>query len=84
MNTYTNRFDQLLNAIDDVTFRKMDERLLNYIKEKIAATNAAFVSTSKTDIAGDLSTSREVISRILKKIEMEGCVRIDKGKIYLA
>ncbi len=83
MNTFSNRFDQLLQTIDTVTFKRMDDRILKYLEEKLNTSQIPFVASSKTEIASDLNTSREVISRMMKKLELDGKVKTEKGKIYL-
>lgn len=83
MNTYTTRFDQLLHAIDVIAFKKMDERLLVYLQEKIHSIQEDFVFSTHREIASELNTSREVVSRMLKKLEIEDQIKVIKGKIYL-
>lgn len=82
MNTYNSRFDQLLHAIDVIAFKKMDERLLVYLKEKISSIQEDFVFSTHREMASELNTSREVVSRMLKKLELEGKIKTAKGKIY--
>ncbi len=84
MQTYSSRFDQLLNTIDIFAFQKMDQRLLNYLQKKMVSTQLKFVASTNTEMAQELNTSREVVSRLLKKLELEGAITIDKGKVFLA
>lgn len=84
MHTYSNRFDELLHTIDVFAFQKMDERLLQHLKKKKTSTKMPFIASYNTQLAQELNTSREVISRVMKKLETEGQIRINKGKIYLA
>lgn len=83
LNTYQNRFDQLLGAIDVIAFKKMDERLLSYLKKRISVIEEPFVAATHQEMASELNTSREVVSRMLKKLEMEGSVTNRKGKFYV-
>jgi len=71
---YSVRYDDLLNTISKVLFEKMDKRLLGYLKEKVGLLNQNPVKISHREIANDLGTVREVISRIMKKLESEGKV----------
>ena len=67
--TYRTRFEEVLEVIDSIAFRAMDERLEFYLKRHAAACNCKELTLSHQDIAIELNTSREVISRLLKKME---------------
>ena len=67
LSTYRNRFDELLVLIDQVAFRNMDERLLSYLERHSKVHNSSIISLSHQQIADELNSSREVISRLLKK-----------------
>ena len=69
MNTYSKRFDELLTTIDNIAFLKMDERLLKYLNDKSKALNTLTLSLKHQEIAYELNTHREVISRLLKQLE---------------
>ncbi|NCI47890.1 Crp/Fnr family transcriptional regulator [Sediminibacterium soli] len=69
MRTIRNRFNELLKAIDQLAFQKLDERLARYLKEKSKATGSALINLSHEEIAAEMASSREVISRLLKKLE---------------
>ncbi len=83
MNTYRMRFEELLEAIDSIAFHKMDERVLKYLTEKSNAMNTEEIQMSHQEIAVDLNSSREVISRILKQMERKGLVKLGRNKIQL-
>ena len=83
MNTYRMRFEELLEALDSIAFLKMDERLIKYLKEKADTMNTNELLMSHHDIAVDLNSSREVISRILKQMERAGKVKLGRNKIEL-
>ena len=83
IDTYRSRFEEVLTVIDNIAFRSMDERLEFYLKRN-AKTNAVNdIRTSHQEIANDLSTSREVISRLLKKMEQRGLVKLYRSHIEL-
>ena len=65
---------ELITMINELLFEKIDTRLFNYLKTKITIGNTTSVKTSHQQIANDLGTAREVISRVLKKLENEGKV----------
>ncbi len=71
---YNLRYSELLDTISHVIFDKMDQRLFNYLVEKSALTNQNPIKISHRQIANELGTAREVISRVMKKLENEGKV----------
>ncbi|GAB3538094.1 Crp/Fnr family transcriptional regulator [Pontibacter brevis] len=81
--TYQKRFQEMLKAIDDVAFRKMDERLLRYLLVKSKQLNTLELSMTHQQIASELGTSREVISRLLKQLEKRKLVELERNKVYV-
>lgn len=81
--TYRNRFDELLAVIDNVAFRNMDERLEFYLKRHADASGKKMIATSHQQIADDLNSSREVISRLLKKMEQRNLLKLHRNMIEL-
>jgi CRP/FNR family transcriptional regulator len=83
ISTYRNRFEEILEVVDNVAFRAMDERLEFHLKRHRDTTGSADLKLSHQDIASDLNTSREVISRLLKKMEQRGLVKLHRNHIEL-
>ena len=83
MTTYQNRFNELLNTIDGIAFSKLDERLINYLTEKSETVKNNIINQSHQEIANELGTQREVISRLLKKLEKEGVLQLGRNKIEI-
>ncbi len=83
IETYRNRFEEVLFVIDQIAFRSMDERLEFYLQRNAKANNTKNIQASHQEIANDLSTSREVISRLLKKMEQRGMVKLLRNDIEL-
>ena len=83
MNTYRLRFEELLEALDSIAFLKMDERLLKYLHEKASTMDSNHIHMSHQEIASDLNSSREVISRILKQMERKKLVKLGRNNIEL-
>jgi len=79
LESYRARFEELLVTIDHIAFRNMDERLLFYLKKRQETSKSNLLAISITDIATDLNSSREVISRLLKKLSDKGYIRMDKN-----
>jgi CRP/FNR family transcriptional regulator len=83
IETYRTRFDELLTTLDNVAFRSMDERLEFYLKRAKEAQQATMLNISHQEIANELNTSREVVSRLLKKMEQKGMVNLHRNAIEL-
>lgn len=83
VTTYRNRFEELLTVLDQVAFRSMDERLEFYLKRHADNNQSKIIPLSHQEIANELNSSREVISRLLKKMEQRGLVRLNRNNIEL-
>ena len=83
IQTYRNRFDELLMVVDDVAFKNMDERLEFYLKRFRNKSGKVILEISHQDIANDLNSSREVVSRLLKKMEQLGKVKLHRNAIEI-
>lgn len=83
LTTYRNRFDELLTLIDQVAFRNMDERLRFYLNRHAEINAIKRINLSHQQIADELNSSREVISRLLKKMEQHGMVKLFRNYIEL-
>lgn len=81
LGTYRYRFEELLNTVDEIAFHNMDERLLSYLDKNVEAQGSRIIQTSHQEIAYELNTSREVISRLLKKLEQRGKVKVARNQI---
>lgn len=79
--SYNNRLKEMLSAIDNLAFMKMDERLLSYLQEKAKINKSNQIQNTHQEIAYDLHTSRVVISRLLKVLENEGKIRLNRASI---
>lgn len=66
------RFTDIMNMVNDAVFHKLDKRALNYIRQQISITGNNPIKITHKEIANHLGTSREVVSRVLKKVENEG------------
>lgn len=82
-SSYQVRFDELLTTIDSVVFHKMDERLYKYLLDTKQATGSFEINKTHEQIAHELSTSRVVISRLLKQLEREDKIEYHRNKIEI-
>ena len=82
-NTYQSRFQEMLVVLDAVAFKRMDERLMRYIVTKMKQYKANELHTTHQEIANELGTSREVISRLLKQLEKKKWIELGRNVIYI-
>ena len=82
IDTYRSRFEEVLEVIDSIAFKAMDERLEFYIKRHKDNVGTE-IKLSHQEIASELNTSREVISRLLKKMEQRGHIRLHRNNIEI-
>lgn len=83
VNTYRDRFEEMLSVLDQVAFRSMDERLEFYLKRQADIQSNLHIHLTHQEIANDLNSSREVISRLLKKMEQRGLLTLHRNDIEL-
>ena len=83
LENYRSRFEELLITIDHVAFRAMDERLEFYLKKYRDTFKTNTIEISHQNIADELNSSREVISRLLKKMEQLGKLKLQRNAIEL-
>lgn len=80
---YHKRFEELLEAVNAIAFKKLDERLLDFIEKKSELTANKHLSITHEQIATELGTSRVVISRLLKQLEDDGVLKLERNRITL-
>ncbi len=80
---YHQRFEELLEVVNAVAFKKLDERLLDFIKKKCELTKSHTLYVTHEQLAGELGTARVVVSRLLKQMGDEGLVKLGRNKISL-
>jgi CRP/FNR family transcriptional regulator len=81
--SYQIRFDEMLLTIDSLAFKKMDERLMEYLKNKSKNAHNNLIHSTHQPIAKDLNASREAVSRLLKKMEIDGLIKLGRNKIEM-
>ncbi len=80
LESYRNRFEELLSVIDQVAFHSMDEKLVHYLRRQFQ-TLGPVIQVTHQQIANDLNSSREVISRLIKKLEQENKIAAGRNEI---
>ncbi len=82
-NQFNLRYSELLETIGSLLLDRMDKRLYDYLKKKSDLINSNSITMSHNQIANELGTAREVITRVLKKLETEGKVLQNAGEIRI-
>ena len=80
-NQFNLRYSELLDTIGHLLLNKMDTRLLEHLRRKSDLLESRSIKMSHSQIANELGTAREVVTRVLKKLETEGTVIQDSGEI---
>jgi len=83
MSTIVNEFMDVIKSVDEVTFKKMDERLAYYLKERSRLSGSSLINLTHQQIADELGTNRVVVSRLLKKLETEKRLLLYRNQIKL-
>lgn len=83
VGTYRKRYEELLETIDHIAFQNMDERLEFYLRRHQKALQTNVLEITNTQIAQELNSSREVISRLMKKLSEAGKIRLLKNGIEI-
>lgn len=79
--SYHSRLTEMLDTIDTIAFMNMDQRLMRYLRDKAKINRDATIQSTHQQIAYDLHTSRVVISRLLKKLEIENKISLQRNQI---
>jgi len=80
---YHKRFEELLNIVNSIAFKKVDERLLVLLQKKKTLTGNPILNITHEQLANELGTARVVVSRLLKQLEESGAVKLGRNKIVL-
>jgi CRP/FNR family transcriptional regulator len=82
-NQFNLRYSELLDTIGHLLLDRMDKRLYDHLKKKLELTSSNSIIMSHNQIANELGTAREVITRVLKKLETDGKVIQNAGEIRI-
>ncbi len=82
IKNYRKRFEELLMSLDQIAFRSMDERLVFYLKRR-QKIDGDDLHISHQEIARDVNSAREVVSRLLKKMEQLGAVKLERNQVHI-
>lgn len=83
LGLYQQRFGELIDLFDELAFKNMDIRLISKLKEKLENRKSGMVTLTHQQLANELGTAREVVSRLLKQLEKQGYLINHRGKIEI-
>ena len=83
VDSYHMRLIEMVESIDSLAFLKLDDRLLKYLTDKVKILKNNTLHITHQEIADDIHTSRVVVSRLLKRLENEGKIRIFRNRIII-
>ncbi|CAL2106603.1 CRP/FNR family transcriptional regulator, anaerobic regulatory protein [Tenacibaculum sp. 190524A02b] len=81
LQNYHERLEEFIEAVDSLAFLNMDKRLFKYLKDKAIVNHNEVINVTHQQIANDLHTSRVVISRLLKSLEREGKIALQRNQV---
>ena len=83
LDSYHTRMTELIETIDAIAFLKLDARLDKYLKDQAKLLGSLEIHYTHQQIAEDLHSSRVVISRLLKQMELKGMIQIKRNMVVL-
>lgn len=83
LDSYNERLNEMIEAIDNIVFHSLEDRLVKYLRDKVWIAKSATLQISHQDIANDLYASRVAISRLMKKLETAGIIEQQRNKIIV-
>lgn len=82
LSSYQERMMELIMTIDKIAFKKLDERLVDFLEREAELNDNGEINKTHKEIARAMNSSRVVISRLLKQLEKEGRLKLERNKIY--
>ncbi len=82
-STYGSRFAELIDVIDLIAFSNMDKQVLHYLRERTRAAGTKALYITHQQIADELHTHREAISRLLRTMESKNILKLGRNVIEL-
>lgn len=79
--SYNARLEEMLEAIDSIAFLKLDERVLKYLRDRVMVSGDTVITNTHQQLARELNTSRVVVSRLLKQLEKQGKIKLERNRI---
>lgn len=83
LQSYHNRLQEFIGAVDTIAFLNMDQRLFKYLRDKALVNHNDSINVTHQEIANDLHTSRVVVSRLLKSLERQGKIKLQRNLVKI-
>ena len=83
LEQYARRMAEVMELVEEIAFRRVDERLAQWIQERASSSSSGFVEATHQELADHVGTSREAVSRILKDWEQRKALEISRGSLRL-
>lgn len=83
IDSLVQRIDELTQVANQLAFKKLDDRVVDYLERLSEQKQSKQLELTHREISKDLNSSREVISRVLKKLEHEGVLKLSRNTITL-
>jgi len=83
LNIFSDRFEELLGAVDSLAFQNLEQRVKDFLKDKALILRSQEIRLTHSDIASELNTSRVVISRIMKKLEYSSFLTQARNQVMI-
>jgi len=81
LESYNTRMNEMQEAIDNLAFHNMEERLTKYLRDRAMVMRNGELKITHHQIANDLHSSRVVVSRLMKKLEKEGVIKQSRNQV---
>ncbi len=81
LQAYQDKFEELLDTVDSIAFSHMDERLERHLQQLAQAKNSRILDITHQQLAQELGTRREVVSRLLKAMENDGKLKLGRNQV---
>lgn len=81
LDSYNVRLNEMVDALDNIVFNSMEERLIKYLRDKAWVTKKSTLNISHNSIANDMHSSRVGISRLMKKLENDGVIKQSRNAV---
>jgi len=84
LSSITDHFSKTLVLMEELVFSRLESRLACLLGSLFEANGGVAIKATHQELANELGSTREVVSRILKNLEQQGCIELARGKISLS
>lgn len=83
LDTFMDRYCELVDSLESMTFDRVEVRIEKFLQKQALLNKTDTIKMTHQKLAYSIGTTRVVISRLLKKLELEKKIRLHKGKIII-